>query len=170
MRTPQVILADSVSRSFVDRPQRWLWASQVPDVWPWNPGFDIDFNAGVLLVRPDEKIFQDMLSQMSSLRYPPKMAEQAFLNEYARYTIFRLPYAYNANLAMKRIVSPSVWKEFIASAKILHYTLAKPHLAVGRSSMLFSSPYRPFSHELNLWWEVYQDMLGKSQRAEEDLD
>jgi glycogenin glucosyltransferase len=54
-------------------------------------GFTLDFNAGMLFVRPNAEIFADMLKKIGKLKYDPWEAEQAFLNAYMRFSVWRLP-------------------------------------------------------------------------------
>ena len=97
----------------------------VPDVFINHRGFTIGFNAGVLFVRPSTAIFQDMMSKLEIAVYPPIMAEQAFLNVYFGSQVGRLPYAYNANLAIK-FRNPKLWDSMVDDMRIVHYTLEKP--------------------------------------------
>jgi hypothetical protein len=72
-----------------------------PDVWTNERGITIGFNAGVMLLRPDSAVFQDMLSKLETADFPPEEAEQAFLNLYFGGHALRLPFIYNGNLATK---------------------------------------------------------------------
>ncbi|KAJ7610168.1 glycosyltransferase family 8 protein [Roridomyces roridus] len=99
----------------------------VPDVWLERRGFIVDFNAGVLAFRPSTAVFDDMQQKLEIATYPPAEAEQAFLNLYFGPTAFRLPYLYNANLAIKPR-SPALWKRFTDEMRVVHYTLVKPFI------------------------------------------
>ena len=96
----------------------------VPDVFV-DRGFSMFFNAGVLFIRPNTAVFEDMLEKMETAVYPPAMAEQAFLNVYFGPQVARLPYAYNANLAIKTR-NAMLWEKMQDDMRIVHYTLQKP--------------------------------------------
>ncbi|KAG6842979.1 hypothetical protein H0H93_002679, partial [Arthromyces matolae] len=74
----------------------------VPDVYLDNRGFTVGFNAGVMVYTPDEGILKRMKDVLEVARYPLQQAEQAFLNVFWGPGMLRLPYAYNANLAIKK--------------------------------------------------------------------
>ncbi|OCH90582.1 nucleotide-diphospho-sugar transferase [Obba rivulosa] len=99
----------------------------VPDIFLDYRGFILNFNAGVLILRPSTVVFEDMLGKLSKADYPRHMAEQAFLNQYFAANAVRLPYVYNANLAVKQR-KQSVWEDVWPQARIVHYTLVKPFL------------------------------------------
>lgn len=99
----------------------------VPDVYGDSRGFSITFNAGVLVLRPSTTVFQDIMRKIETAKYPMKQAEQAFLNLYFGGKGVRLPYVYNANLAMKRR-SPALWDGLKDEMRIVHYTMVKPFL------------------------------------------
>ncbi len=99
----------------------------VPDVYLDAQGYTTSFNAGVLFVRPDTALFNDMVSKIATAHYPAEQAEQAFLNLYFGAEAVRLPYAYNANLAIKQR-TPQLWSALKDEMRIVHYTLAKPFL------------------------------------------
>lgn len=99
----------------------------VPDIFLGRRGYTIDFNAGVLFIRPDTSLFHTMVDRIPAARFPPAAAEQAFLNQYFATDAVRLPYAYNGNLAIKKR-SPQVWEGIRREMRVLHYTLAKPFL------------------------------------------
>lgn len=98
----------------------------VPDVFG-NRGFILEFNAGVLFVRPDSRVFRAMLEALPKARYPPEFAEQAFLNQFFSSSVVRLPYIYNGNLAYKSR-SPRMWEGIKGNLRVIHYTVAKPFL------------------------------------------
>ncbi|KAJ7643632.1 glycosyltransferase family 8 protein [Roridomyces roridus] len=99
----------------------------VPDVYgAGDPrGFSLTFNAGVLAYRPSSAVFDDMLQKLQTASYPLKQAEQAFLNLYFGGTAMRLPYIYNANLAIKQR-SPILWERLVPEMRVIHYTTVKP--------------------------------------------
>ncbi|KAJ8508184.1 hypothetical protein ONZ45_g9531 [Pleurotus djamor] len=102
----------------------------VPDVYgPKDPrGFSLSFNAGVMALKTSSAALTHMKSMIGRARYPTGEAEQAFLNVYFASKAARLPYIYNANLAIKRR-NLAVWKELSNELSIIHYTLWKPFLA-----------------------------------------
>ncbi|GBE80761.1 glycosyltransferase family 8 protein [Sparassis crispa] len=100
----------------------------VPDVYYDERGFVVSFNAGVLFLRPSTTVFHAMLDEIATATYPMNEAEQAFLNHYYAAEAVRLPYAYNANLAIK-IRQPALWTALLArEARIVHFTVIKPFL------------------------------------------
>ncbi|OCH95067.1 nucleotide-diphospho-sugar transferase [Obba rivulosa] len=120
--------ADTLVRRGFDELFRLPYAfAAVPDVFVNHKGFSLMFNAGVLLVRPDKRVFEDMLAKVETTSFPPKDAEQAFLNYYYGKEALRLPYAYNANLAIKQR-QPALWEDLWPEVRIVHYTLVKPFL------------------------------------------
>lgn len=103
----------------------------VPDVFidRNEVGWLVDFNAGVLFLRPSTEVFETMLTTIGSAQYPAAMAEQAYLNVFYSANAVRLPYAYNANLAIK-VRSLEIWETIMQEARIVHYTLRKPFLTM----------------------------------------
>ncbi|KAI0827983.1 nucleotide-diphospho-sugar transferase [Trametes gibbosa] len=99
----------------------------VPDVYTTAQGYTTAFNAGVMFLRPDSTVFADMVGKIATARYPAEQAEQAFLNHYFGAEVLRLPYAYNANLAIKKR-TPALWAGLQEEMRIMHYTMAKPFL------------------------------------------
>ncbi|KAF9494085.1 hypothetical protein BDN71DRAFT_1449412 [Pleurotus eryngii] len=101
---------------------------RVPDVYgpgdTW--GFSLTFNAGVLAILPSSRILENM-KKTKTARYPMQQAEQAFLNLYFGAKAARLPYIYNAFIAIKKR-SPVVWEELKDELAIVHYTDHKPFL------------------------------------------
>jgi glycogenin glucosyltransferase len=103
----------------------------VPDVYEkW--GFKLVFNAGVLVLHPNHTTYESVLSQIAEARYPPGEAEQAFLNLYFGADVVRLPYLYNANLAIRER-SPSLWEAMRDEIRIVHYTSPKPFPKDGKN-------------------------------------
>lgn len=100
----------------------------VPDVYVDGQGWSLSFNAGVLYLRPSRDVFEDMLAKIATASYNMHEAEQSFLNHYYGAEAVRLPYAYNANLAIKSR-KPEVWADVKREARVVHYTLVKPFLA-----------------------------------------
>jgi len=96
----------------------------VPDVYvKW--GFKLHFNAGVLVLHPNHTTFESMRARIADARFPPAEAEQAFLNVYFGADAVRLPYLYNANLAIRER-SPALWQAMRDEIRVVHYTDPKP--------------------------------------------
>jgi glycogenin glucosyltransferase len=102
----------------------------VPDVYG-KSGFTVSFNGGVLVLQPNWSTYESMLERMSDARFPLQEAEQAFLNVYFGADAVRLPYVYNANLAIVER-SPALWDAMRDEMRIVHYTLPKPFPGVGK--------------------------------------
>ena len=85
-------------------------------------GFTVEFNSGVMAVRPDSAVFLDMLSKV---REAPKNDEQGFLNLYYGQQVLRLPHVYNGNLAIK-LISGAYWDAIWEEMRIVQYTVASP--------------------------------------------
>ena len=119
---------DTLVRSNFDE----LWSlpfnlAAVPDIYGDKRGFTLSFNAGVMFLRTSSAVLEDMLSKIATAEYSHSDAEQGFLNHYFGAQVTRLPYIYNANLAIKR-KDAEIWDSFIRDARIVHYTLIKPFL------------------------------------------
>jgi inositol phosphorylceramide glucuronosyltransferase 1 len=103
----------------------------VGDIWNeflWNGyhGFEYNFNAGVLVLKPSEEIFNDMIIRIAHVdEYDITYMEQSFLNKLFRYRYVRLPYIYNANIALFQGYI-HLWNLLWPEIKILHYSSAKP--------------------------------------------
>ena len=122
--------ADTLVRRPLDELFRLPHAfAAVPDVYAGAraAGYGLAFNAGVLVLRPDSALFADMLAKSASARYPALEAEQAFLNLYFGAEALRLPYAYNANLAIRER-TPALWDALQTEMRVLHFTKIKPFL------------------------------------------
>ena len=99
--------------------------SASPDVYLDNRGFSLGFNAGVLAIKPDSKVFSDMLTKIYRNDYKHNEAEQGFLNLYYGQQTIRLPHVYNSNLAIKS-KSRQYWDAIQDQMRIVHFTLTKP--------------------------------------------
>jgi len=139
----------------------------VPDVYLDSRGFIIGFNAGVLFVRPSTEVFHDMVSKIATAEYPSEEAEQSFLNHYYGKEALRLPYAYNANLAIKKR-APKMWEDLKSEARIVHYTLVKPFLQGDYAEVPIDKLEKNvqskmgkhggiFKDELNEWVEAWRE-------------
>ncbi|KAF7345266.1 Glycosyltransferase family 8 protein [Mycena sanguinolenta] len=148
----------------------------VPDVYDAGDprGFSLTFNAGVLAFRPSSKVYEDMRRKIEIAEYPLKQAEQAFLNLYFGGTCVRLPYIYNANLAIKSR-SPILWQRLTDEMRVVHYTTLKPFIHDGRASdaILTSTDIEEameqgarrqggFFEEEVVWWKTaYRRMMSE---------
>lgn len=99
----------------------------VGDIYGDKRGFTLSFNAGVMFLRTSSAVRDDMLSKIGTADYKHDDAEQGFLNLYFGTQVARLPYIYNANLAIKR-KDEAIWASMMPHARIVHYTLVKPFL------------------------------------------
>ena len=96
-----------------------------PDVYTNRKGFWLHFNAGVLFLRPSAARLRDFLGLLDRAPYARHEAEQAFLNTFYAKDVLKLPYAYNANLAIKAR-SRALWDGIRQDIRVVHYTLVKP--------------------------------------------
>ncbi|KAG6902720.1 hypothetical protein C0995_012384 [Termitomyces sp. Mi166 len=168
--------ADTLVRKNFDELFEMPWAfAAVPDVYGDKRGFTIGFNAGVMVYTPDEGVLRQMKEVLETAKYPLEQAEQAFLNLYFAGSAVRLPYAYNANLAIKT-VSPDLWRgmEEADEIRVVHYTLVKPFVDErDHSGKMLRDSKRVrqvideaerkeggvFKEEVGWWREAYEDMM-----------
>jgi alpha-N-acetylglucosamine transferase len=101
------------------------------DVYLDERGFSIGFNAGVLAIKPNSTVFDDMLTKIYRDDYKHNEAEQGFLNLYYGQQVARLPHVYNGNLAIKS-KSRTYWDAIQDQMRIVHFTLTKPFAMVPR--------------------------------------
>ena len=99
--------------------------SASPDTYLDGRGFTIGFNAGVLAIKPDSTVFDDMLTRIYRDDYKHGEAEQGFLNLYYGQQVARLPHMYNGNLAIKG-KNRKYWDAIQDQMRIVHFTLTKP--------------------------------------------
>lgn len=97
----------------------------VPDVFTDARGFTTNFNAGVMVFKPDSEVFADMLAKVESAHFDRVAAEQSYLNLYYGSQVLKLPHVYNGNLAIKWRAQ-EYWKAMQEQLRIIHYTLVKP--------------------------------------------
>jgi len=69
-----------------------------------------------------------MMNKMHTTSFDPHDADQGFLNQYFAADVVRLPYEYNANLAIKKR-KPEMWSGIKKQIRIVHYTLVKPFIS-----------------------------------------
>ncbi|KAF8062214.1 glycosyltransferase family 8 protein [Lyophyllum atratum] len=144
----------------------------VPDIYGDKRGFTVNFNAGVFVYRPSTEVLDTMKEKLEIAKYPLEQAEQSFLNLFFSATVLRLPYAYNANLAIKE-TSPAMWKGMKDEIRIVHYTLVKPFVDENSSEpkLLMEEELRNFmdqaagrrgglfAEEVGWWREAYERMM-----------
>ncbi|KAF8881562.1 glycosyltransferase family 8 protein [Infundibulicybe gibba] len=145
----------------------------VPDVYmPGDSrGFTISFNAGVLVLRPSTSTFDHMMSHLASADFPLGEAEQSYLNLFFASKALRLPYVYNANLAIK-VRSPEMWEGLKDEMRIVHYTMNKPFMDKLTSSDFLSEAeqrdvlaraakrnHGRYAEEVGWWGEAYDKMM-----------
>lgn len=113
-----------------------------------------------------------MRQKIETAQYPLEQAEQAFLNLYFGGTCMRLPYIYNANLAIKAR-SPVLWQRLADEMRVVHYTTLKPFINDAQSSNTILWPEEIeeamdqgaqkgggfFREEVGWWREAYQRMM-----------
>jgi hypothetical protein len=106
--------------------------------------FDNRFNAGLLLVKPNQTEYKHLLANMKNTRlYDVGSMEQAFLNMWFKDRWDRLSYKYNGNLAIWE-KSRELWS--YVDASIIHYTLTKPWQYTGNDDVF------------GLWSSLYNDL------------
>ncbi|KAF8221176.1 glycosyltransferase family 8 protein [Tricholoma matsutake] len=148
----------------------------VPDVYRDKRGFAISFNAGVIGFRPSSAVLEVMKQRIETAKFPLDQAEQSFLNLFFSANVLRLPYAYNANLAIKE-VSPAMWDGMKDEIRIVHYTLTKPFLddlSESSTSILTVEMQREaiaraaeqdggmFAEEVGWWRDSYNEMMNSA--------
>ncbi|KAG6906123.1 hypothetical protein DXG01_015797 [Tephrocybe rancida] len=167
--------ADTLVRRNFDELFEMPWAfGAVPDIYGDKRGFTVGFNAGVMVFRPDGEVLRRMKNALETARYPLEQAEQSFLNLFFSGSAVRLPYAYNANLAMKK-VAPALWAGMEQEIRVVHYTLVKPFVDErDRSGKMLRDDERLqqimdeaakakgglFKEEVGWWRETYEAMMS----------
>ncbi|RDB17126.1 Inositol phosphorylceramide glucuronosyltransferase 1 [Hypsizygus marmoreus] len=146
----------------------------VPDIYGDRRGFTVNFNAGVLVFRPSTEVLNVMKEKIETATFPLDQAEQSFLNLFFAANVLRLPYAYNANLALKKS-SPALWAGMKDEIRIVHYTLTKPFVDEHRGDtprLLGEEEQRRlidraaeqrdglFAEEVGWWREAYNQMMA----------
>ena len=114
-----------VKRSFDELFDIPFVISASPDTYLDGRGFTLGFNTGVLAIKPDSKVFDDMLTKISRDDYHHVDADQGFLNLYYAQQAARIPHVYNGNLAVKGR-SLQYWNAIQDQMRIVHFTLTKP--------------------------------------------
>ncbi len=110
-----------------------------PDNWFGTYTFGI--NAGVFVCKPDQAEFDRLMAAAQNTSHLDKdSVEQSFLSWYYGLTMLRLPFIYNANVAIE-IYNKDDWISLKDDIKIIHYTIYKP-IGKGRTES-----------EPNLMWD-----------------
>lgn len=113
-----------------------------------NPPVSLDkyLNGGLLVLKPDKSVYQDMLTQLADITNLSDyfFAEQDFLNDFFRDRWIPLHYGYNA-LKTLMYQHPKMWN--MEKVKNIHYIFEKPW---ARAPVPGDKWF-----ELNrLWWEI----------------
>jgi lipopolysaccharide biosynthesis glycosyltransferase len=123
----------------------------VPDNFFGTYKFEI--NAGVFVCKPDYTEYQNLLVRAKdTTKYASGLAEQAFLSYHYRLSAVRLPFIYNANVAIFKH-NRADWDEMKGHIKIIHYTLWKP----GTGKEIKEEPavyWYQVEKEMNQWLNV----------------
>jgi len=152
-----------------------------PDVYLDQRGFTIGFNAGVLVIKPNSAVFDDMVTKIYGDEYGHGDAEQGFLNLYYGQQVVRIPHVYNGNLAVKG-KSRRYWDAIQDQMRIVHFTLVKPFEMVhqcggkdgactpqeiwdGRKHKAFVNSAKGerdgyYREEIEWWETVYDEMMA----------
>lgn len=156
-----------------------------PDVWEDRRGMTLEFNAGVLYLKPNSSVFQHMLDVLPITRFPAQYAEQAFLNQYFAASTFTLPIVYNGNLMTKQRY-PTLWQGIQDELRIIHYNMAKPFVGqrfekiplektMERVRQLADKDRGLYREEVLLWgaiWEetrwTYETTIADCQRMDHE--
>ncbi|KAF5366992.1 hypothetical protein D9758_003940 [Tetrapyrgos nigripes] len=150
----------------------------VPDVYRDERKFASTFNTGVMAFRPSKHTLEDMKDKIETAVYPPNEGDQSFLNMYFGSKAVRLPYAYNANMAIKER-SLEVWAELKDTMRILHYTAIKPFWdkSVPKHKLFTPEQVREindvragkdggiYREEVGWWRENFEDLMQEKGAA-----
>ena len=120
---PRLRRAGLTLAAAIDQPYHWSPR--------WTPAPDRRFNAGVLLVRPNARIFRRLQATHALLvrrGAQEPMREQSYLNRVlGRSGFLELPPTFNAMITTA-YAEPRAWNRFVASTvRILHFTYPKAH-------------------------------------------
>jgi alpha-N-acetylglucosamine transferase len=118
--------------------------------------FDLYFNSGVVVLRPDAGVFDALVDRIAGLdleRYP--FPDQDLLNEHFRDRWAALPMGYNA-LKTLALQHPDVWsgEPDAAGLQNIHYLLAKPWSKDG-------PPTEPVYAALDRFWHEAEARLAE---------
>eukprot|EP00960_Hanusia_phi_P066452 766400-Hanusia_phi.AAC.8 len=89
------------------------------------------FNCGVMLVRPDTRLFDSLVKERLEItNYNHHWAEQGYMNEYFvrnRAEVLELPPKFNA-LANIPTENSTLWRDLKQDIRIFHFTVVKPFI------------------------------------------
>jgi len=111
------------------------------------------FNSGVMVLKPDFGIFNDMLNKIHKL-HSYDGGDQGFLNTYFTDKWIQLSFKYNA---IDYMWPPFAWD--MNSIKIVHFASNKPWNF--RESVELTSPHNTMLNKL--WWKHYKNLPQKHQ-------
>jgi inositol phosphorylceramide glucuronosyltransferase 1 len=151
----------------------------VPDVYG-NSGFKLHFNAGVLALHPNSTTFESVRARINDARFSAEEAEQAFLNVYFAADAVRLPYIYNANLAIRER-SRALWDAMHDEIRVVHYTIPKPFPKNGKDIVDGERLQRAIDkakrdrggvhvEAIDWWVDAYNEFRTQNQDALEQCD
>ena len=83
------------------------------------------FNSGVMVLRPDKKVFSDLIRMKDTVSTPNDPSDQGLLNHYFSKRWHRLKPIYNFTRRVHD-VAPHKWQEMKDEICVLHFTLEKP--------------------------------------------
>ncbi|KAH8831964.1 glycosyltransferase family 8 protein [Flagelloscypha sp. PMI_526] len=131
-------------------------------------------NGGVLFIKPNSMIRDDMLNKIETAEFNLEWAEQNFFNLYFGGQVLRLPWLFNANVWIKKS-SPKLWEGMWDEIYLIHFTSAKPFPAYkgglrtieemesAIDSKARSQPY--WKDELELWKKEW--ILTRDEKRED---
>ena len=147
----------------------------VPDVFKNGIGWLIGFNSGVMFIQTSSQTMDNMINVLPMADFPKGYADQGFFNLYFAHQTARLPYIYNANLAIKQR-KPEVWNAILDDIRIVHYTVRKPfplkwEMGEAELQRFFEEKKQLdggiWNHEVEWWRETYvrmkKSLEGSSQ-------
>jgi glycogenin glucosyltransferase len=83
------------------------------------------FNAGMLLLIPNQTTFAHLVRSIATVRHDPVEAEQAFMNQVFKHQFYELSVIYNS-FSIMPLCEPSTWNYHKNEMRLLHYTVGKP--------------------------------------------
>lgn len=112
------------------------------------------FNAGVLLVIPNEAVLTSLMAGVATVQHDVDYAEQGYLNAVFRGAFHELPFRYNANV-VSRLYEPELWRR---DKSIAHFTVAKPWQSF-RHLSLHHLPFLCWAWDVDDMCQLW-DMVG----------
>ncbi|KAI0090699.1 nucleotide-diphospho-sugar transferase [Irpex rosettiformis] len=166
-----------VLRNFDELFQLPFAFAAAPDVWGDQRGMTLEFNAGVLFLKPNSDVYNHLLEVLPHTRFPMEFAEQAFLNQYFAGRTLTLPPVYNGNLAMKTRY-PVAWEGLKDEMRVYHYTMVKPFLTksykglsmdevILRAQASEEDYHGAYREEVVMWEKMWEEMWVNNQEMRE---